>query len=357
MQGFIRLVVCLRGVVGTLILGSMSWGTGLQMVAVGAEGSSVVTKPTDQEVVVYSSRKDHLIKPVFDAFTTKTGIKVKFITDSEATLIQKLKGEGPKTPADLFLTVDAGNLWQAAEEGILQPIESKVLEENIPANLQDPKNRWFGLSVRARTIAYNPTKVKADELSTYENLADPQWKKRLCLRTSQKVYNQSLVAMLIEELGAAKTRQVVEGWVANLATKVFSSDTKLLEAIAAGQCDVGIVNTYYFGRLKRDQPEIPLALFWPNQESFGVHVNISGAGVTRHAGNPDGAIKLLEWLSSSAAQSLFAGANLEYPASNKVKADGAVAARGDFKRNLINVSKVGALQADAIKLMDRAGYR
>jgi iron(III) transport system substrate-binding protein len=310
-----------------------------------------------EEVVVYSARNEQLIKPVFDAYTRATGVTIRFITDKEGPLMQRLKAEGPNTPADLLLTVDAGNLWQAAEEGLLAPVNSPILQRNVPASLRDPGNRWFGLSVRARTIVYNTDRVQANDLSTYEDLADPKWKGRLCLRTSKKVYNQSLVAMLIAEHGEAKTERIVRGWVANLATDPFPDDTKMMEAVAAGQCDVGIGNTYYYGRLMEKKPNLPLALFWPNQQGSGVHVNISGAGVTRYAKNRAGAIRLLEWLSSPDAQNLFADVNLEYPVNPQVKPAPAVAAWGDFKRNPINVAKAGELQAAAVKLMDRAGYK
>ena len=314
-----------------------------------------------QEVVVYSARNEQLIKPLFDAYTRETGVAVKFITDKEGPLMARLKAEGRNTPADVLLTVDAGNLWQASEEGLLRPIKSKTLETNVPAHLRDPENEWFGLSVRARTVVYNPTKVKPADLSTYEDLANPKWKGRLCLRTSKKVYNQSLVAMMIHEHGEGKTEDIVRGWVANLATAPFPDDTKTMEAVAAGQCDVALVNTYYFGRLMEKNPKLPLALFWPNQNlknaSAGVHVNVSGAGVTRHAKNPAGAQKLIEWLSSEAAQNQFADVNMEYPVNPKVKPDAKVAAWGSFRQNLINVKQAGSLQAQAVKLMDRAGYK
>jgi iron(III) transport system substrate-binding protein len=236
-------------------------------------------------------------------------------------------------------------------------VESKTLEVNIPAYLRDPQNQWFGLSVRARTIIYNTQKVKPSDLSTYEALADPKWKGRLCLRTSKKVYNQSLVAMMIAEHGEAKTEQIVKGWVANLAIDPLSDETKAMELVAAGQCDVTLANTYYYGRLMDKNPSLPLAIFWPNQADSGVHVNISGAGVTRYAHNAPGAIKLLEFLSSEKAQNLFADVNMEYPANPKVKTDPLVASWGTFKQNRINVTRAGELQADAVKLMDRAGYR
>jgi len=310
-----------------------------------------------EEVVVYSARNEQLIKPLFDAYTKHSGVSVKFVTDSEGPLMQRLKAEGASTPADLLLTTDAGNLWQAAQQGLLQPVQSKVLAANIPAHLRDPANQWFGLSVRARTIVYNTQRVKPSDLSTYEDLGDPKWRGRLCLRTAKKVYNQSLVAMMIAEHGEAKTEQIVKSWVANLATDVFPDDTRMMEAIAAGQCDVGITNTYYFGRLWEKKPTIPLALFWPNQKTSGVHVNISGAGVTRHAKHAQAAVRLMEWLSSAEAQNLFADVNLEYPANPQVQPDRTVAAWGAFKPNSANLAKAGELQGAAVKLMDRAGYK
>lgn len=309
------------------------------------------------EVVVYSARIEQLIKPMFDAFTKETGIKVKYTTDNEGALLARLQAEGKNTPADMLITADAGNLWAAAQEKLLKPVHSQVLESNIPVHLRDPHNEWFGLSIRARTLVYNTQKVKPSELSTYEDLADPKWNKRLCLRSSKKVYNQSLVAMMIADHGEAEAERVVKGWVANLATDPLSDDTRALEFVAAGKCDVTLVNTYYYGRLMKKDPNLPLAVFWPNQESGGVHVNISGAGITRYSRNEQAAIKLLEFLSSDKAQNLFADVNMEYPANPKIAADPFVAAWGSFKQNSMNLVKAGELQTTAVKLMDRAGYR
>jgi iron(III) transport system substrate-binding protein len=308
------------------------------------------------ELAIYSARNEQLIKPVFDRYTAETGIDIRFVTDDAGPLIERLAAEGANSPADILLTVDAGELWHAAERRLLQPIESKVLTTNIPESLRDPANRWFGLSVRARTIVYSTERVKPEELTTYEALADTKWRGKLCLRTSKKVYNQSLVAMLIAQHGEQQAEQIVRGWVDNLATDVFSNDILLMEAIAAGQCDVGIVNTYYFGRLLRDKPTTPVKLFWADQQGSGVHVNVSGAGVTMHAPHREAAQKFLEWLSQSESQSMFADINLEYPANPQVKADPVVQTWGEFKSNPINIAKAGELQAAAVKLMDRAGY-
>ncbi len=317
-----------------------------------------VTQPVyAEQVVVYSARIEQLIKPMFDAFTKETGIEVKYTTDNEGALLARLKAEGKNTPADMFITADAGNLWAAAQAKLLKPVDSDVLVANIPAHLRDPQNEWFGLSIRARTLVYNTKKVKPAELSTYAALADPKWNRQLCLRTSKKVYNQSLVAMMIAEYGEAETEKIVRGWVANLATDPISDDTRAMEFVAAGRCGVTIVNTYYFGRLMKKDPTLPLAIFWPNQEGSGVHVNISGAGIIRHSRNEQAAIKLLEFLSSDKAQNLFADVNMEYPVNPKIEPDSFVATWGRFKQNPMNVVKAGELQTTAVKLMDRAGYR
>ncbi len=309
------------------------------------------------ELVVYSARNEQLIKPIFDRYSSETGQKIRFVTDDAGPLIERLAAEGANSQADILMTVDAGELGHAADRGLMKPIESSVLDANIPESLRDPQDRWFGFSIRARTIVYSTERVKPEELSDYAALGSERWRGKLCLRTSKKVYNQSLVAMLIAEHGEPKAEEIVKGWVANLAAEPFSNDTLLMEAIAAGQCDVGLVNTYYYGRLLRDQPDLPVKLFWADQAGQGVHVNISGAGVTAHAPRAEAAKKFLEWLSQPEAQSLFAGLNLEYPASPAVKADPIVLAWGEFKPSPMNVAQAGELQATAVKLMDRAGYR
>jgi len=308
------------------------------------------------EVVVYSSRIDELIKPVFDAYTKETGVKIKFITDKEAPLMQRIKAEGENATADLLLTVDAGNLWQAEQMGILQPIKSDIIDKNIPAQYRASSHDWTGLSLRARTIAYSTDRVKPEELSTYEALANKNWEGRLCLRTAKKVYNQSLTATLIETHGEQKTEEIIKGWVNNLSTDVFSDDTALLQAINAGQCDVGIVNTYYYGRLHKENPKLAVKLFWPNQADRGVHVNLSGIGLTKYAPHPEAAKKLVEWMTGEEAQKIFAGVNQEFPANPAVAPSEEVAAWGKFKADSIPVEVAGKRQAEAIRLMDRAGW-
>lgn len=316
-----------------------------------------VSQVMAEEVVIYSSRAEQLVKPIIQAYQQETGVTIKLVSDKEGPLMERLRAEGSNSPADIFLTVDAGNLWQATQMGLLKPVNSATLSANIPAHLRDPQHHWYGMSIRARTIFYNTKKVKPEQLSSYADLANPKWQGKLCLRTSKKVYNQSLVAMMLSEFGPVETEKVVKGWVKNLATPVFPDDTKMLEAIASGQCEVGIANTYYYGRLMEKTPNLPLGIFWADQKGSGTHVNISGAGVTTYAKNSAGAIKFLEWLSSTKAQNMFADINLEFPANPRAKPTSQVVNWGGFKQNLINVANAGSKQVEAVKLMDRAGYK
>lgn len=325
-------------------------------------GTTEVTpaESSSNSIVVYSSRKEHLIKPVFEQFTKQTGIAVKYATDKAGVLIERIKTEGQNTPADLLVTVDAGNLGYAAAEGIFQPINSTLINSTVAPHLRDEQDLWTGLSLRARTLVYSTERVNPDDLSTYQALGESQWQGRLCLRTSKKVYNQSLIAMLIAEQGEAKAEQTVAAWIANLAIDPTSNDTKVMQAIEAGQCDVGIVNSYYFGRLEAKNPSIPIALFWPNQsaaENSGVHVNISGAGILKHSNNSAQARRLLEWLASEQAQALFAGLNKEYPVISGGAINSQVSTWGEFKQSPLALSQAYQLQPAAVKLMDRVGYQ
>jgi iron(III) transport system substrate-binding protein len=307
------------------------------------------------EVVVYSARH-YGQEPAFEAFTKQTGISVRVLTGDAGPLLERLKAEGDRSPADVLLTVDAGNLWNAARAGVLSPVTSSVLAANVPAHLRDTDNRWFGLTMRARTIMYNAKKVTPAELSTYEALGDPKWKGRLCLRSSGYIYNQSLVATFIKRYGEPKTEDIIKGWVANQPT-IISGDTKILEAIAAGQCDVGLTNSYYLARLVAKDPNFPVQPFWANQQTTGTHVNVSGAGVTAHARNRAGAIRLLEFLSTTEAQQLFANTSMEFPVNPKAESHPVVRSWGPFRQDDINVAAAGELQAAATRLSDRVGYK
>jgi len=308
-------------------------------------------------VVVYGARAETMMEPVFDRYTETTGVPVKYLAVSGPSPIRQLQAEGASTSADLLLAMDAGELWYAAEEGILRPAYSDVLEANIPAPLRDPENLWFAMTVRARTIVYDRRVVDPAELVDYAGLADERWKGRLCLSTAAGFQNRSLVAALIVQMGARSAETVVRGWVRNLATRAFPDDSSLIEATVAGLCQVGIVDTEYFGRLQREDSGLPLALFWPGADSGGVHVNVYGAGVARHAHNAEGATALLEWMSGPEAQTMLGAAALGYPANPVATLDPRLAAWGKFSTSPVNVARYGAYREDAVKLMDRAGYR
>ena len=309
------------------------------------------------ELTVYTSRQPQLIEPIVEQFTNETGIKVNLLSGNAQELMERIDIEGEDSPADIFMTVDAGVLWQAAERDILAKIDSEILNENIPAHLRDSKNEWFGLSKRARTIVFSSDQFKDNDFSTYEDLADPKWKGKLCLRTSKKVYNRSLIASMIDAYGFDKSKEVVSGWVSNLATEVFSNDTNALKAVSSGQCGVTIVNTYYLARLLDDPEYNNLSLFWANQSDRGVHVNISGAGVVKTSKNKKNAVLLLEYLSSNKAQDFYASANKEYPVLVGAKIDESIENWGSFSEHTINVSKLGSLQKEAVFLAQEVGYK
>lgn len=308
------------------------------------------------EVVVYSSRSHYGAEQVFDDFTRETGIQIRFFSGNNNEVIERMRAEGSRTQADVLLTVDAGNLWFAASQGLLQPIESPTLTANIPAHLRDPQNRWFAVAVRARTIMYNTERVKPGEVTSYADLGDPKWKGRICLRTSTSVYNQSLLASLIAIHGEAETERMVRRWMANEPVYI-NGDTQILEAIDAGRCDLGITNTYYLGRLLRTRPELKVKPIFADQQGSGTHVNVSGGGVARHARNRANAIKLLEYLSTPSAQRVLSSASFEFPANAAVEPAPVLKSWGSFKPQTIGVAAAGEHQAAAVRLADRAGYR
>jgi iron(III) transport system substrate-binding protein len=310
----------------------------------------------DRTLTVYSSRSHYGAESVFEEFTRQTGIKVEFFSGNNNEVLERLRAEGSRSPADVFLAVDAGNLWHAAQLGLLQPVRSAVLERNIPAHLRDPEGQWFAIAVRARTIVYSTERVRPTDLGSYADLADPKWRGRICLRSSSAVYNQSLVASFIAGRGERATEQMLRGWMANAPT-ILASDTPVLQAIAAGQCDVGITNHYYLARLKQQQPDLPVAAFWADQGAGGTHVNISGAGVTRHTRHRAEAVRFLEFLSTPDAQTRLAAGSFEFPANPAATAPALAAAMGQFAPQTIGVAAAGVHQAAAVRLMDRVGYR
>ena len=308
-----------------------------------------------QTLRVYSGRH-YDVELAFTQFAEETGIEVEFLTGNDAELRERIAAEGEDTEADVYLTVDAGNLAAAAEEGLFQPLDSPVLDDAIPAEYRDPEDRWFGLALRARTIVYNPETIDlADVPDTYEALADPAWKGRLCLRNSNNSYQQSLVASMIAADGEEATEEVLKGWADN--AEIFANDIELLEAMAAGACDVGISNHYYLAQELEDDPGFPIKLKWAEQATRGVHINISGGGVTKYADDPELAQQFLEWLATD-GQGVLVNSNHEYPANPDVTPDPLIveAFGTDFKRDPVNAQEFGLLNPDAVRLMDEANF-
>ncbi|WP_018954110.1 Fe(3+) ABC transporter substrate-binding protein [Thioalkalivibrio sulfidiphilus] len=317
------------------------------------------------EVNVYSARQEALIKPLLDEFTEQTGIRVNLVTAQAGALLQRLRSEGRNSPADLIITVDAGNLHNAQTAGVLQPVRSEALEAAIPAQYRDPEHHWFGLSMRARPIMVVEGRVAEGEISRYEDLTDRRYRGRICIRSSDNVYNQSMIAAMIVAKGEAETEAWARGLVANLARPPRGGDRDQIRAAAAGQCDIAIANTYYLAQMLAGddandrEAARRIRVIWPNQGEGdrGTHVNISGAGVTAHAPNRDNAIRLLEFLMSDASQQWYAEANQEYPVKEGVAWSETLERLGRFRADEINMALLGEYNARAVRLMDRARWR
>ena len=309
---------------------------------------------------VYSSRHYGALESPFVAFEEATGIQVRVSDGAPRALLERLRAEGDRTPADVFLAIDAGVLSLAAAEGILQPIESEILLANIPESQRDPDNHWFGFSQRVRTMVYNPENVEVDELSTYEALADDVWQDRLCMRPATHIYTVSLVSSLIFHHGYDDALDIVEGWVDNNPIYI-NSDTRLIETVVAGGCDVALANHYYLARLINEDPDYPAKIFWANQEESGTFFNVNGAGVTANARNYDNAVIFLEYLSSLEGQSGteegFPGSNFEFPTNPDAEPNEIIAGFGEFERDLdYALWEYGNYQEDAVRLLEEAGY-
>ncbi|QFU76274.1 Fe(3+) ABC transporter substrate-binding protein [Halioglobus maricola] len=327
--------------------------------------SSILVAPllSAAEVNVYSARKEALIKPLLDKFTKETGVDVNLVTAKGDALLTRLKSEGANSPADVLITTDAGRLYRAQEADVLQPVESEVLQAAIPAHLRSPENYWYGLSVRARAIVFASDRVEPEALSTYEALAGPEWKGRVCIRSSGNIYNQSLVAGMLATEGADKTAQWLSSFVPNFARPPQGGDRDQIAAVAAGQCDVAVVNSYYLGAMvKSDDPAQQQAaskvgIFWPNQAGRGTHINVSGAGVVAASKNTDQAIALIEFLARQESQRWYAETNNEYPAREGVEVSDLLKSWGGFKQDQVDASELGRLNAQAVMAMDRAGWK
>lgn len=319
----------------------------------------------EQVVNIYSARKEALILPILQRFEKQTSIGFKLVTGKADALLKRLEVEGKLSPADVFITVDAGRLYRAKISGVLQVVDNAQLKKRIPQNLRDVDNYWFGLSQRTRPLIYAVDRVKENELSTYEALTDTKWKGRICVRSSSNIYNMSLVASMIASEGIEKTETWARGLVANFSRPPVGGDTDQIQAVAAGQCDVTIANTYYLGRLMRSKNASDnavvskVAVFNPNQGEAdrGVHVNVSGIGVTRYAKNIEAANRLLEFLVSDEAQAWYAEVNSEYPVVEGVALSNTVKSFGEFKADSVYLGKLGLNNLAAVKLMDRAGWR
>ena len=327
-------------------------------------GNTSETQATEiGEVNVYSARHYDSDDALYEAFTEQTGIKVNLIEGKNDELLERIKSESANPKADVLITVDAGRLWRAEQDGLLQPIDSEVLESKIPERFRHPDDLWFSLTKRARIVVYNKDKVQPSDLSTYEALAEPEWQGRVCVRSSNNIYNQSLLASMVESQGEKSTEVWAQGLVNNLARDPAGGDTDQIKAVASGQCDVALVNHYYVARLAnsdaaKDQDVIEqVGVFFPNQADRGTHVNVSGAGVVANAPHKENAIAFLEYLITPEAQKVFGEDNNEYPVVEGVETAPILESYGDFKSDAVNVSALGRNNPEAIKIADRVGWK
>ncbi len=340
--------ICNKKIISTLVFGLLA----MPFLSTAAE-----------ELNVYSARKEALIKPVLDKFTAKTGIKVNLITAKADALLRRIQSEGKNTHADIFITTDAARLYRAKQAGVLQAFSSDILTRVIPSNLRDPEGFWYGLTVRSRPIFYVKNIVSEKDLSTYEDLAKPKFKDKICIRSSNNVYNQSLVASLLAANGMQQTQQWANNFVANFARKPKGGDRDQIKAAAAGQCDIAIANTYYYAKMIHSKKSAEqkaasrVAVFWPNQEGRGAHINISGITITKYAKHLSAAKKLVEFLVTKESQQWYADVNYEFPVRTDVKPNKTLSSWGTFKADNINLDQLGKNNADAVKIMDRAGWK
>jgi iron(III) transport system substrate-binding protein len=320
------------------------------------------------KIVIYSARKENIDKPIFDAFTKQTGIVVESLHDDSSKLLARLRSEGKDTPADILLVVDSTNLVMATQNDIFKPIKSDVLNKAIPAEFRDEQNRWYGLSKRMRPIFYNKEKVKPEQLSTYEDLADPKWKGQVLIRSSSNAYNMSLLSAMVASNGVEKTQSWANGIASNLARPPQGGDTDQIKAIAAGEGTVGIANTYYYARMlvsaipeDRNAAQ-KVGVFFPNQATIkgqmqGAHINISGAGVTNFSKKPELAVKFIEFLSTEPLQRLYADSMQEYPINVNVKPSDILQSFGSFKVDTTPVNTFGKYNVEAVRIADRSGWK
>jgi len=335
-------------VAGALALGGFVWG--------------LASHAEEPELNLYTSRHYQTDEALYDRFTELTGIRINRLEGKGDQLIERIRSEDVNSPADILMTVDAGRLWRAEQAGLFQPVQSAVLEERVPAHLRHPDGLWFGFSTRARLIFYNKQEIEPGAVKTYEDLADPRWRGRVCIRSSGNIYNQSLLGAIIAADGEAGAEDWAQGVVNNFARHPTGGDTDQIRSVAAGECGLAVANSYYFARLlKSEKAEdkavvASLGVVFPNQEGRGAHVNVSGAGVLKYAPHPEAAVKFLEFLVSEEAQHYFADGNNEYPAVNGVAANSVLERLGSFKADPLNVSVLGETQPQAQRIFDRVGW-
>ncbi|HVR36563.1 MAG TPA: Fe(3+) ABC transporter substrate-binding protein [Methylomirabilota bacterium] len=334
----------------------------MKLLSVLLLASGLALPAAASEITLYSHRHYEADDALFDAFTKRSGVRVNVVKAGADELIERLKAEGANTPADVLITADAGRLVRAEKEGLLQPVESKTLAARIPSALRDPEGHWFGFTKRARVIVYAKDRVKPSELSTYEDLADNRWRGRILVRSSANIYNQSLMASMIAEHGGQKAQEWARAVRRNMARPPQGSDRDQMRAVAAGLGDIAIANTYYLGLLVNSSEAADraaaekIAVFFPNQDGRGTHVNISGAGVTKASDNREAAVQFLEFLASDEAQAVFPTSTSEYPVATSVEWSDLQKQWGRFKEDSLNLSVLGELNEEAVRTFNRAGW-
>jgi iron(III) transport system substrate-binding protein len=326
-------------------------------------GSAFATSALADEINLYSARHYDSDERLYEAFTKETGIDVNVLEGGSDQLIERIQREGVASPADVMMTVDAGRLWRAEEEGIFQSVDSDVLDERVPEAMHHPDGLWFGFSQRARAIFYNREDVDPSEISSYEDLADPKFKGEVCIRSSNNIYNQSLLASMVEHKGADDAEKWAQGVVDNMARDPEGGDTDQIRGVASGECDLAVANHYYYVRLLKSEDDADreaarkVGIIFPNQDGRGTHVNVGGAGVAKNAPNRDNAVRFLEFLASDTAQHIFASGNNEFPVVKGIHKDPVLESWGNFKKDDINVSVLGENNPEAVRIFDRVGWR
>ena len=337
-----RLIVLLGG--GAAVLAAALVG-----VVLATSGSS------DDELVVFTARSHYGEEEPFKRFAEDEGYDLTLSGGSAPELYERLRSEGERTKADVLITTDAANLWRADQDGLLDPIDSAELNRNVPEDVRDPQGAWFGFTTRARTIMRSTERVEPADATTYEDLGDPRWKGRLCLRSGTSEYNVSFVADRLAKDGPEATEELLRSWMDN-DPEILGSDVDVLDAIAEGACDVGLANSYYLGRELEEDPDLAVAPVWADQQGRGTHVNLSGLGLVKGADNREGAVALIEYLTSPDNQALFAENNKEFPVADGVEPAPEIAQFGSFKRDAVDVERAGPLLDDAVRLMNEVGW-